>query len=78
MRPATISRFGFPQTACTCDNTPLLRNRSISRIISDRFRLERRIASGGMGTVYEALDLHLNRRVAIKIIAPPMGVPSGK
>jgi len=34
----------------------------------DRYRLERLIGKGGMGAVYEAEDLSLRRRVAIKIM----------
>ena len=35
----------------------------------DRFRLEARIGQGGMGAVYEAMDLQLERKVAIKLIS---------
>jgi serine/threonine protein kinase len=34
-----------------------------------RFRLESRIGQGGMGAVYEATDLQLQRKVAIKLIS---------
>jgi serine/threonine protein kinase len=37
------------------------------------YRLGRRIGAGGMGIVYEGHDLHLNRRVALKILTPPAG-----
>ncbi len=33
------------------------------------FRILREIGHGGMGTVYEALDLKMNRRVALKILS---------
>jgi serine/threonine-protein kinase len=36
--------------------------------LSGRYRLEARIASGGMSTVYRALDETLQRRVAIKLM----------
>jgi eukaryotic-like serine/threonine-protein kinase len=34
-----------------------------------RYRLQREIARGGMGVVYEAEDVELHRRVAIKVLA---------
>ncbi len=38
-------------------------------LIQGRFRVERRIGQGGMGVVYEATDLELERRVAIKLLS---------
>jgi serine/threonine protein kinase len=35
-----------------------------------RYRIEAHVASGGMGVVYRATDLELDRRVALKLIAP--------
>jgi tetratricopeptide (TPR) repeat protein/tRNA A-37 threonylcarbamoyl transferase component Bud32 len=39
-------------------------------VLSDRFRLVRFLAEGGMGEVYEAEDLELRANVAVKIVQP--------
>ena len=41
----------------------------IGRKLSN-FHINERIGEGGMGTVYKATDLHLNRTVAIKMLHP--------
>lgn len=38
------------------------------QVIEARYRIQRKIAEGGMATVYQALDERLNRPVAIKIM----------
>src|SRR5438045_5373516 len=40
------------------------------QIIAGRFRIECEIGTGGMGTVYRAAHLGLERPVAVKIIKP--------
>ncbi len=37
-------------------------------LIADRYRLQRLIATGGMGQVWEATDTRLDRRVAVKVL----------
>jgi tRNA A-37 threonylcarbamoyl transferase component Bud32 len=60
----------------TSDDMRLLEDVSIGvallpsrRFPEARFRLESRIGQGGMGTVYEATDLQLERKVAVKLIS---------
>ncbi|HET7112163.1 MAG TPA: serine/threonine-protein kinase, partial [Pyrinomonadaceae bacterium] len=42
----------------------------VPQLIAGRFRIEREIGTGGMGTVYLATHLDLERPVAVKIIRP--------
>jgi serine/threonine protein kinase len=42
----------------------------VPHIIAGRFRIECEIGTGGMGTVYRAIHLGLERAVAVKIIKP--------
>jgi serine/threonine-protein kinase len=53
--------------SCTADSAKLLPMR-IPRTLAGRYTLDRRRGRGGMGTVYEAIDSSLERRVAIKLI----------
>ncbi|MCA9590203.1 MAG: serine/threonine protein kinase [Myxococcales bacterium] len=44
------------------------------RQLGDRYRLDRRIGSGGMGVVYGGMDLTMRRPVAVKLIRSADGV----
>ncbi|MBV8891872.1 MAG: protein kinase, partial [Acidobacteria bacterium] len=52
---------------CLHDGSKLATN-SFPRSLAGRFRLECRIGQGGMGLVYEASDLQLQRNVAVKLV----------
>jgi serine/threonine protein kinase len=49
---------------------------SDSNLLSNRYRLEERQATGGMATIYRAYDLMLERTVAIKILRKDLSVTS--
>jgi eukaryotic-like serine/threonine-protein kinase len=42
------------------------------QLLADRYRLDRRIAVGGMGEVWEAADTRLDRLVAVKVLKPEL------
>ena len=50
----------------------------MGRVLGDRYELGVRLAIGGMAEVYEAHDLRLGRRVAIKILRTDLGDDSAR
>jgi beta-lactam-binding protein with PASTA domain len=43
------------------------------RVLEGRYRIGPRIARGGMASVYEAVDMRLDRTVAVKVMHPGLG-----
>ncbi len=66
--PSCGACFDSAAESCDRDGQPLTLSLPVERTIGDRYRLEQLIGRGGMGAVYEAEDLRLARRVAIKIM----------
>lgn len=62
--------FSDAVTYCLMDQHPTLEIRQLPQIIEGKYRLEQLIAHGGMGSVYRATHLQLERPVAIKILRP--------
>jgi tRNA A-37 threonylcarbamoyl transferase component Bud32 len=78
-RPVTSALGGFEECPrcglCyesgmgRCSNEGMQLSRMpFKRLLTSRYRLERRLGRGGMGTVYKATDTSLERAVAVKLI----------
>jgi serine/threonine-protein kinase len=82
---ATAERFEECPTCGGCYDSGTLRCHaegaalvpvSAPRLLAGRYRIERELGRGGMGTVYVALDTSLDRRVAAKLVRPDLvGLP---
>ncbi|MEU0006347.1 Stk1 family PASTA domain-containing Ser/Thr kinase [Streptomyces sp. NPDC006314] len=46
----------------------------VGQVLDGRYRVEARIAAGGMATVYRALDTRLDRVLALKVMHPTLAV----
>jgi serine/threonine-protein kinase len=44
----------------------------LQQALTDRYRIERELGSGGIATVYLAEDLKHHRQVAIKVLLPAL------
>lgn len=57
---------------CAKDGVELGLSLPVERTIDGKYRLEQLLGKGGMGAVYEATDLRLGRRLAVKIMTGGM------
>jgi Protein kinase domain/PDZ domain len=68
--------FDAGTRVCTTHSRPLTA-RALPRTLIGRYRLDRRLAAGGMGAVYEGFDLALDRDVAVKVVREHLTASDG-
>ena len=66
--PACGACFDGEVDHCARDGAMLTLSLPVSRTIDGKYRLDQLIGKGGMGAVYEARDLRLDRSVAVKVL----------
>ena len=66
--PSCGACFDSGATHCAKCNAELTLTLPVERTIDGKYRLEQLLGKGGMGAVYHATDLRLDRKVAVKII----------
>ncbi len=70
--PTCSKCFDRETENCSDDGVELTFSLPVERTIENRYRLEKLLGKGGMGAVYEATDLRINRAVAVKILSGAM------
>jgi tRNA A-37 threonylcarbamoyl transferase component Bud32 len=62
--------FDRDEVECPHDRGELMPTLPVQRTIEGKYRLDRLIGRGGMGAVYDATDVGLGRRIAVKVLRP--------
>jgi serine/threonine-protein kinase len=72
--PRCGREFQDTTTLCPADGTVLEKtgDELVGQMLTDRYRIDERISEGGMGTVYRATHVLMDKRVAIKVLHPSL------
>ncbi len=60
--------YGDDAVRCSADGQIPALTLPVERVVDSKYRLDRLLGRGGMGSVYSARDLRLDRKVAVKIM----------
>ena len=79
--PKCLQKFDDAPSLCPADGQPLSLPdpyHLVGRVLIEKYRIDALIGIGGMGAVYSAHHLMINRRVAFKILLPNLALGNEK